>query len=224
MRSRASPVIRSCRRWSIPSSGLRFRTNISPRRSTAWKWILTVRRYETFAELEKYCWLVASVVGLACIHIWGFRDRRALEPARRCGVAFQLTNILRDLKEDVDRGRVYLPQEDLQRFAYSEHELKHQEANESFLNLMHFEIARTERFYDSTAELEPFLEPDGRRVFRAMTDAYHRLLAKIRQRPYDALRRRVRLNAGEKLRIAANAFMDRRSSARDASDWETASS
>ena len=64
------------------------------------------------------------------------------------------------------RGRVYLPQHDLQRFAYSERELKHQEANESFLNLMHFEIARTERFYDSTAELEPFLEPDGRRVFR----------------------------------------------------------
>jgi phytoene synthase len=185
---------------------------------------LMVHRYETFTELEKYCWLVASAVGLACIHIWGFHDRRALEPARRCGVAFQLTNILRDLREDSDRGRIYLPQEDLQRFAYSAEELAQRDANDRFLNLMHFEIARAERFYDSAAALEPFLEPDGRRVFRAMASAYRRLLGKIQQRPTDALRRRVRLNAGEKLRIAANAFLDRRAPAHKPSNWETASS
>ena len=85
---------------------------------------LAGQRYETFEELEQYCERVASVVGLACIHIWGFRDERALEPARRCGVAFQLTNILRDLKEDAGRGRVYLPGEDLQRFGYREDELR----------------------------------------------------------------------------------------------------
>ena len=76
-------------------------------------------RYQTFAELEKYCYRVASVVGLACIHVWGFRGAAALEPARQCGLAFQLTNILRDLKEDADRDRVYLPLEDLDRFGYT---------------------------------------------------------------------------------------------------------
>ena len=84
---------------------------------------LSDRSYETFADLEAYCYKVASAVGLACIHIWGFRDSSAIEPACQLGVAFQLTNILRDLKEDAQRGRVYLPQEDLRRFNYSREDL-----------------------------------------------------------------------------------------------------
>ncbi len=126
---------------------------------------LAGQQYQTFEELELYCERVASVVGLACIHIWGFRGPEALEPARRCGVAFQLTNILRDLKEDGVRGRIYLPQEDLRRFAYRPEELLGNKTNSQFFELMKFEIARTEQFYAAAAELDPLLDSDGRRCF-----------------------------------------------------------
>ncbi len=108
-------------------------------------------RYQSFEELAEYCHRVASVVGLACIHIWGFRDDAALEPARRCGLAFQLTNILRDLKEDADRDRVYLPQEDLDRFGYTVADLKRGVRDERFRSLMQFEILRTEELYRQAA-------------------------------------------------------------------------
>src|SRR5262249_43050163 len=79
-----------------------------------------VTRYETFAELYRYCYRVASAVGLSCIHIWGFRGEAALAHAEAAGIAFQLTNILRDVGEDAKMGRVYLPREDLDRFGYGE--------------------------------------------------------------------------------------------------------
>ena len=110
---------------------------------------LAGRQYETFDELEQYCERVASVVGQACIHIWGFRGEQALEPARRCGVAFQLTNILRDLKDDARQGRVYLPHEDLRRFGYSVEDLRAGKANSAFAALMEFEIARAESYYQA---------------------------------------------------------------------------
>lgn len=162
--------------------------------------------YETFADLEQYCCRVASAVGLACIHIWGFRSPQAVQPARRCGIAFQLTNILRDLREDIRHGRIYLPNEDLRRFNYSADELNRCEANDRFVSLMQFEIDRAQQYFASAADLEPLLEPDGRRMLRAMTAAYHRLLEKIRRRPADVLRRRVRLRSWEKLWISANAM------------------
>jgi 15-cis-phytoene synthase len=185
---------------------------------------LVGQRYETFEELEQYCERVASVVGLACIHIWGFRDERALEPARRCGVAFQLTNILRDLKEDAGRDRVYLPEEDLQRFGYRDDELRRCEVNSRFIELMKFEVARTERFYAAVDELEPLLAHEGRRVFRAMSATYRAVLAKIKQRPADVLRRRIRLSGWEKARIAAGAIFARTKAPADASNWETVTS
>jgi phytoene synthase len=163
----------------------------------------------TFAELEIYCHRVASVVGLACIHIWGFRGTQALEPARNCGLAFQLTNILRDLKEDGANQRVYLPREDLQRFGYSADELQRGVADERFIQLMHFEIARAERFYDSASQLERHLDRDGRRVFRAMTSTYQTLLAKIKADPPVVFRDRVRLRHWEKIRIGLHAFLAR---------------
>src|SRR5262249_37765165 len=97
---------------------------------------LSAQRYETFADLEQYCERVAAVVGQACIHIWGFRGPQALKLARRCGIAFQLTNILRDLKEDTERGRIYLPAEDLGRFDYSVTDLKDGVINPAFARLM----------------------------------------------------------------------------------------
>ena len=133
---------------------------------------LTPRRYETFDELEQYCERVASAVGLACIHIWGFRGPEAFEPARQAGVALQLTNILRDLKEDAAAGRVYLPLADLRRCGYSEKELSAGTVNDAFLDLMRFEIERAEQFYRAAAGLSRLaragraahLRPDDRHV------------------------------------------------------------
>jgi 15-cis-phytoene synthase len=167
---------------------------------------LSARRYERFEDLEEYCYRVASVVGLACIHIWGFTGPEALELARQCGIAFQLTNILRDLKEDAARGRIYLPREDLARFDYTEAELKHGEADNRFRKLIEFEAARAEKFYASITHLESFLDRDGRRVIRAMAATYQLLLTKIKRRPAEILKRRIRLRAWEKTRIALGAI------------------
>ena len=165
---------------------------------------LTTHRYETFDELERYCERVASAVGLACIHIWGFRGAEAFEPARQAGVALQLTNILRDLKEDAAAARVYLPLADLRRCGYSLDDLKTGVANEAFYRLMQFEIERAKRFYRGGAELWNWLEPDGRRIFGLMTATYWRLMKQIEQCPAEVLRRRVRLSPLTKIRLFAS--------------------
>jgi phytoene synthase len=164
---------------------------------------LTPRRYETFDELERYCEHVASAVGLACIHIWGFRGPEAFEPARQAGVALQLTNILRDLKEDAAAGRVYLPLADLRQCGYSLDDLQAGVVNDAFLRLMRFEIERAEQFYRVAAGLWDWLEPDGRCIFGLMTATYRRLLKQIERRPADVLWRRVRLGSFTRLRLFA---------------------
>jgi phytoene synthase len=161
------------------------------------------RRYETFDELAEYCHKVASAVGLACIHIWGFRSEAAFEPARRCGLAFQLTNILRDLKEDVSRRRIYLPLNELRECGYSPDDLLRGVADQRFDRLMAIQIGRARRLYHEGAGLFDFLEPDGRRVFGMMTATYHALLQRIARRPRQVVARRVRLGRWQKLRIAA---------------------
>jgi phytoene synthase len=179
--------------------------------------------YETFDELERYCDRVAGMVGLACLHIWGFRGPQALEPARHCGLAFQLTNILRDLKEDIGRGRIYLPVEDLRRFDYSADELKRLSINERFIELARFEIARAERFYEAAEDLESHLERDGRRALRTMMSTYRALLNKIKASPGAVLKGRIRLRGWEKLRIVGEALLMPPRQRRRASSWETVS-
>jgi phytoene synthase len=184
---------------------------------------LAGRRYETFDELEEYCYRVASVVGLSCIHIWGFRGPEALEPARQCGIAFQLTNILRDLKEDASRGRIYLPLEDVRRFDCTVDELACGEVRGQSILLIQFEVARADEFYTKASKLEPLLDRDGRRVFRAMTETYRTLLHKIRCRPEDVFHRRIRITKWEKLRIAARALTARLPRSSIQSSCQTAS-
>ncbi len=162
---------------------------------------LQCRRYETFDQLRVYCERVASAVGLACIHIWGYRSEEAFEPARFAGIALQLTNILRDLRDDAAEDRVYLPMEDLRACDYSVEDLLRGVADERFARLMAFEIDRAEDFYRRAMALWDLLEPDGRRVFGAMTAVYYALLRRIRRRPADVLHRRVRPGRMEKLRI-----------------------
>lgn len=163
---------------------------------------LTRTSYQTAAELETYCDLVASQVGLACLRIWGCTVPAAEAPARLCGIAFQWTNILRDLGEDAARGRVYLPQEDLDRFGYTAADLRAGVRDERFRGLMQHEIARNERYYDEGAELVRWLDPEGRRVFGSMRAVYRALLAEIKRRDGDVLSARVRLSKWRKMRIA----------------------
>jgi phytoene synthase len=158
-------------------------------------------RYETFAELRRYCYLVASAVGLACIHIWGFRDPRACTLADHCGVALQLTNILRDLKEDAMRGRVYLPLEDLRRFRYSEDELRRGVMDARYRALMDYQIKRAAGLFDESGAILDLLHEDGRTTCAAMLATYRQLLAEIQRRGGDVFTRPVRLSQFQKLKI-----------------------
>jgi phytoene synthase len=164
-------------------------------------------RYETFEDLKLYCYRVASVVGLACIHIWGFTDKAACQPAIDCGVAFQLTNILRDLREDLRRNRVYLPQEDLQRFGYTTEDLRAGVCDDRFRKLMTFEVDRAEQFYRAAAPLANYLHDDGRRILRALTGTYHGLLDEIHRAGGDVLHHRVRIGRLRRLWIAATSLL-----------------
>jgi phytoene synthase len=163
--------------------------------------------FETFDELEQYCYQVASTVGLSCVRIWGYTSDAAFVPARACGVAFQLTNILRDLGEDARAGRVYLPAEDLKRFDCSTDDLLQSNTNERFARLMEFEIRRAEDSYEQAAELLNYLTHDGRRVYAAMLATYRGLLEEIRKSSGDVLHRRIRLPKWRKVQIAAQSIV-----------------
>jgi phytoene synthase len=154
--------------------------------------------YPTFADLRLYCYRVASAVGLACIHVWGFRGARAHEYAENAGLAFQLTNILRDLREDAARGRVYLPEEDLARFDYDAERLRRGERDAAFRALMRFEVERARSFYDSAWPLVPLLSTAGRAVFLMMARTYRGLLDEIERRDYDVFSSRVRVSPWKK--------------------------
>ncbi len=159
-------------------------------------------RYATFDELEVYCRRVASSVGLACVHIWGFRSPAVFEPAVKCGVALQLTNILRDVKEDLARDRLYLPQEDLKRHHYTEADVRSAVADSRFASLMADQIARAERYYREGMPVLQWLDSRGRRVCGMMIDRYRALLEAIARRPEAVLHRRVGLGASAQARLA----------------------
>jgi phytoene synthase len=162
--------------------------------------------YATFAELSLYCHRVASAVGLACIHVWGFTRPKAKAYAEQAGLAFQLTNILRDLGEDAARGRVYLPREDLERFGYTENKLRRGERDESFRALMCFEVERARTCYAAAWPLVPLLSPPGRAVFLMMAKTYRSLLDAIEARDYDVFRSRVSVGSWKKLLFALTAL------------------
>lgn len=162
--------------------------------------------YATFSDLRLYCYRVASAVGLACIHVWGFTSPEALGYAENAGLAFQLTNILRDLAEDAARGRVYLPQEDLQRFGYTEEKLSRKVQDESFHRLMRFEVDRARGLYEAAWPLVPLLSPAGRAIFLTMAGTYRGLLEAIEKRHYDVFSERVRLSNWRKLMLTMQAL------------------
>jgi 15-cis-phytoene synthase len=168
---------------------------------------LEPRRFETFGDLYKYCYQVASVVGLTIIHIFGFDTRSALPLAEKCGVAFQLTNILRDIREDAGLGRIYLPAEDLRRFGVTEEDLRTGQRTPAFLELMRFEAVRARSYYDESAPLLDLVHPRSRSSLWALISIYSRLLERIEGTNYDVFSRRVRLSLFEKSWIVVRAMV-----------------
>jgi phytoene synthase len=168
---------------------------------------LAPRHIETFEELYRYCYQVASVVGLTTIHIFGFDTKSALPLAEKCGVAFQLTNILRDIREDAERGRVYLPGEDLRRFGVSEADLRNGNRSQEFLALMRFEAGRARKYYNESLPLLDLIHPRSRPSLWALVAIYSRLLERIERSDYDVFRKRVRLSAVEKSWIVVRALV-----------------
>jgi len=168
---------------------------------------LEPRRFETFDQLYRYCYQVASVVGLSIIHIFGFDTRTALPLAEKCGVAFQLTNIIRDIREDAGNGRVYLPREDLQRFGVTEEDLGNGNRGEKMTRLLQFEARRARAYYDESRPLLDLIHPRSRPSLWALIAIYSGLLKRIEQKNYDVFSGRVRLSALEKSLIVLRAFL-----------------
>lgn len=164
---------------------------------------LTRDRYETFADLERYCYRVASVVGLICLRIFGDRDERGRAYAESLGLALQLTNILRDVKGDYARGRIYLPADELARFGYGEESIARGERNDAFRRLMSYQADRARRYFDA-AETEG-RSLDRRRYLAAeiMGRVYRRLLEKIELSDFDVYSGEVRVRRIERVWIAA---------------------
>ena len=161
----------------------------------------------TNEELSRYCYLVAGAVGLACIHVWGFRHERALIAAQACGEAFQRTNILRDLREDALNNRFYLPREHRLQFGCMPSDFETASGPERLRALMEFELARTRPFYARAEALLPDLEPVGRPILRAMLSIYGGIYRRIVKSPLSVFEQRVRLSRPHKLWIAARSAL-----------------
>jgi phytoene synthase len=166
---------------------------------------LTIQ-YKTFEDLRLYCYRVASVVGLVCIHIFGYRDPAAEPLAERCGLAFQLTNIIRDVKEDASLGRVYLPEEDLSKFNLSAADLFNTPDLARIRPLLALEADRAREFYIAGDELTSYISEDSQPALWVLVNIYRRLLEKIGEKQYDVFTAKVALSTWEKLRIMGKGF------------------
>ncbi len=158
--------------------------------------------YQTFADLREYCYRAASTVGLICIEIFGYESARTREYAVNLGLALQLTNVLRDLREDISRGRVYIPLEDLERFGYSEKDLRAYRYNAPFIELMKFEYARARSYFDKAAASLP--EQDRSSMFAAeiMGTIYKELLDQMPLVQFDVYRNRLTVTKTRRMKIA----------------------
>jgi squalene synthase HpnC/squalene synthase HpnD len=166
---------------------------------------LTVGNYATFERLREYCYRVAGTVGLTCLHVFGYDDPHAPDLAEKLGIAFQLTNILRDVPKDYEMGRIYLPQEDLEKFGVRPEELARGPLTPAVRDLFAFEAARAWNFYREGAKLIPDVHSDARAALWALARIYSGLLRRIETRGYDVFSERVRLSTPEKTGILLRA-------------------
>ena len=166
-------------------------------------------RYATFDDLYQYCYRVASVVGLVCIRIFGYRDPMAEPLAERCGLAFQMTNIIRDVKEDASMGRVYLPEEDLAKFQLDPAELQGTPDPARWRPLLALEADRAREFYGAGEELIPYISEDSQPALWVLITIYHQLLEKIAGQEYDVFTNRISLTSWQKLKVLGKGFVKR---------------
>jgi squalene synthase HpnC len=166
---------------------------------------LTVKSYPTFDRLHEYCYRVAGTVGLTCTHVFGYRDPRALDLAERLGLAFQLTNIIRDVHEDAALGRVYIPEEDLARYGVSPEDFSRTEATLGVRELLRFEADRAWRIYEESSELIDLIDEDSRSALWLLVRTYSALLARIEAVDFAVFGERVRLSKAEKMILIARA-------------------
>ncbi len=171
---------------------------------------LSKSRYANFEELRLYCYRVASTVGLMASEVIGYSDPGALEYAIELGIAMQLTNILRDVGEDAAIGRIYLPQEEMAQFGYTEEELLRGVVNERFIKLMNFQIARARECYQRAIPGIELLHKDCRLAITVAARQYSRILDVIERNQYDVFSKRAYVRMHEKLGCLANVWVNRR--------------
>jgi phytoene synthase len=165
--------------------------------------------YRTFGDLRLYCYRVASVVGLVCIRIFGYRDPAAEGLAENLGLAFQLTNIIRDIQEDAGMGRIYLPAEDLERFKIAPSEFRQAAIPERLRWLLAAEADRAREYYDAARELMLLIDEDSQPALWVLVSIYRRLLEKISERKYDVFGKKIRLTVREKVIILGKGLVKR---------------
>ena len=159
---------------------------------------LTTSRYNTFEELRTYCYRVASAVGLICVEIYGYQEPKVREYAVDLGLAMQTTNIIRDVREDLEQGRIYLPLDEMKRFGYSEEELKAGVVNESFRSFMAFQTDRARGYFRSGLQLIPYLSLRSRASPAVLAALYQRILSRIEASGFNVFDSRVSLSGREK--------------------------
>lgn len=165
-------------------------------------------RYANFEELYQYCYNVASTVGLVCVHIYGFDgSAEALKKAEERGIAFQLTNVLRDVSEDLELGRIYLPQDDLAAHGLDEAALRSGQPEEPLRAFLRQQIDRARDYYGRSDSLEEHVLPESRNSLQTMTRIYRTLLDKVDSFGLKVLRQRAKLSTVEKLKLAGQALM-----------------
>lgn len=168
---------------------------------------LQKKRYIKFEDLVEYCYRVASTVGLMSIGIFGYKHSSTKEYAVNLGLAMQLTNILRDVKTDADNGRIYLPQEDIARFNYSEKEVLEAKYNPNFVNLMQFEAERAQGFFNRADESLDKDDKSSLFAARAMQKIYQKLLYKLEKEKFDVYNKNIKINKFEKGLISIGVWM-----------------
>jgi phytoene synthase len=168
---------------------------------------LTGARYETFEELSLYCYRVASTIGLICIEIFGYQNPRTRDYAVNLGKALQLVNILRDIQTDAQRGRIYLPQEDLERFSVRAADLLAGTYNDSFIELMQFECDRARHYFDLARQMLPPEDRPSMKAAEIMASIYWGILKRIQKRCYNVFGKRVRVPRAVKLWTAVKVYL-----------------
>ena len=163
---------------------------------------LLKKRYLTFDDLQKYCYNVASTVGLMCIEIFGYRHPSAKDFAINLGIALQLTNILRDVKKDAEKGRIYLPKEDLDKFNYFEDDVLNNKYNENFQRMMQYQVDRAQEYFNAATACLNLEDKKAMFAARAMQHIYYRMLKKIVDANYDVYNNKIRISTAKKVGIS----------------------